>query len=385
MDTCASCGHELGGGRFCTACGAEVQELRAPAPAPGAGQHRADVAVDHDERTRQIPRLPVDADPDDWRTGTAERPAVDGGATRPVPTVPTTPPPTTPPPTTPPPAAAPGPVGPPPAGPPRQPGRPGPAGAPPPPPAGTDGPRFPLFADEVVPAPEPPAGDPHRAGRGWLAWAVGATVLVLVAALGGWLLLGGDDEQPARAEAKSTAKKEPGGSGKQPSTAPDGEPGDLAREATAKVPATAPPNQDTSGNMVRYDARNMLDGVASTCWRMAGDGSGEEITFDLPTDTRLTAVGMINGYAKVAADQRGRSLDWYHGNRRVLTVEWAFDDGTTVTQALRDTMRMQTLRIEPVTTRTVTLRLLSVSKPGKGRAARNYTPISDVTLRGAPG
>ena len=60
-------------------------------------------------------------------------------------------------------------------------------------------------------------------------------------------------------------------------------------------------------------------------------------------------------------------------------------DGTTVTQDLRDTREMQTLDIDPVTTQHVRLTLVSVSPPGKGPAARDYTPISDVTLQGTAG
>ena len=155
----------------------------------------------------------------------------------------------------------------------------------------------------------------------------------------------------------------------------------MASLATAIVPGTAPPNQDLQGNMVRYEARNMLDGVAETCWRMPGDGSGGEITFQLAEPTTLTSVGMINGYAKLATDAAGRELDWYHGNRRVLAVEWVFDDGTTVGQTLSDTDQMQTVDVS-VTTTTVQLRLLRVSAPGTGRARRDYTAISDVALVG---
>jgi hypothetical protein len=216
----------------------------------------------------------------------------------------------------------------------------------------------------------------------------GAVVLVLVAALGGWLLLG-DDSAPTRAPEAAAANRDRDPSSGSDPTAQSGKPepgrpADIASSSVAHAPATAPPNQDLGGNLVRYEARNMLDGVPSTCWRMVGDGTGKEIVLDLPGETRLTRVGLINGYAKVATDQRGRKLDWYAGNRRVLAVEWSFDDGTTVTQGLRETRRMQTLGIEPVTTKTVRLRLVSVSKPGAGRASRDYTPISDVTLRGSP-
>lgn len=133
--------------------------------------------------------------------------------------------------------------------------------------------------------------------------------------------------------------------------------------------------------MVRYEAWNMLDGVADTCWRMPGDGSGGEITFRLAEQTTLTQVGMVNGYAKLATDAAGHELDWYHGNRRVLSVEWVFDDGTTVGQTLTDTEQMQTVDVS-VTTMTVQLRLLQVAPPGTGRAERDYTAISDVTLIG---
>ncbi len=200
---------------------------------------------------------------------------------------------------------------------------------------------------------------------------------MLVTLLGVWLLGGSDTETPARATDSRSGHE---GHGAKSSGVTG-----VARDATARVPATAPPNQDVDGNMVRYEARNMLDGVPTTCWRMAGDGTGKVITFDLAAPTRLTKVGLVNGYAKTATDQRGRTLDWYHGNRRVLAVEWTFDDGTTVTQDLRDTKKMQTQRVDPVTTEHVRLRLVSVSPPGHGRAARNYTPISDVTLQGSAG
>ena len=123
----------------------------------------------------------------------------------------------------------------------------------------------------------------------------------------------------------------------------------------------------------------MLDGVAETCWRMAGNAAGDEIVFTFQAPVELTEVGLINGYAKTSGD-----LDWYNGNRRVLDVEWVFDDGTTVEQPLDSTRELQSLPIDPVTTTSVTLRLLEVSDPGSGRSARDYTAISDVSLVGEP-
>jgi hypothetical protein len=337
MESCASCGHALGVGRFCINCGH-------PVGTPGAD--------------------------DDWRTGTAERPAVGVPADT-----------VAPPPVVPPPAAHPDP----------------------------GGPRFPLFADQVPPgglatppptAPSSPTHTAHRQPRGrrWLPWVAGLAALVVVAGLGVWLLTNGDDgsEQatdpttsgpvsprptptPTPSDTPSPTPSKTGG------TPAPGKPEDVARLATVTVPATAPPNEDVSGNLVRYEARNMLDGVPETCWRMPGDGSGDEITFELAAPTRLTEVGLVNGYAKTATDTGGRPLDWYHGNRRVLQVEWILDDGTTIPQTLDDTRTLQTLGIDPVKTSTVLLRLVSVSAPGSGRAARNYTAISDVALVGTAG
>jgi hypothetical protein len=124
----------------------------------------------------------------------------------------------------------------------------------------------------------------------------------------------------------------------------------------------------------------MLDGRAGTAWEMPGDGTGRVLTFDLAGRTHLTEVGLINGYAKTA-EVGGRKVDWYAGNRRVLEVEWLFDDGTSVRQDLARTRRPQTVEVD-VDTSTVRLRIVEVSAPGTGRTGRDMTPISEVLLAG---
>jgi hypothetical protein len=332
MSNCVSCGHELGVGRFCTNCGRPVGT---PDPEP------------------------------DWRTDTAERRAAPSGQTSP-------------PPTSPPPATAPfttAPLTP-------------AAGSVPP------KPRFPLYADEVDddndPVPMPPRSydqapmpTQHRRRRPWTAWIAVAAGLVLVAALGVWLLTGDDDPDSTAADRGGRDRPTRSASSK-PSDSPSSEappaPGDITTDSTVEVPATAPPNQDVEGNRVDFAAGNMLDGVRETCWRMAGDASGEEITITLPGEAKVRSVGLVNGYAKTARDAAGRELDWYHGNRRVLSVQWVFDDGTTLTQDLEDSTALQTIDVDGVTTSTITLRLVSVSAPGKGRATRDYTAISDLSI-----
>lgn len=255
-------------------------------------------------------------------------------------------------------------------------------------PAVASTPRFPLFVDEVEQPPPavPPYAEPRRPRAPWGMWALVAAVLVVLAGLGVWLLTGGSDDsgtasrpdgsRPAQAE--TTTESPPPGD----DSPPPADPADVTSVATIEAPATAPPGQDVQGNRVDYEAANMLDGVPETTWRMAGNGTGAEIVLTLPDATRLRSVGLVNGYAKTATDARGRELDWYHGNRRVERVEWVFDDGTTIGQDLADSTDLQFVDVD-VTTTTVRLRLVTVSAPGTGRAARDYTAISDVSLVGA--
>ncbi|QZY27987.1 NADase-type glycan-binding domain-containing protein [Nocardioides coralli] len=344
MNSCVQCGHQLGIGRFCINCGHPV------------GQ-------------------PVDAPPD-WRTDTVERPRVTDPPPEPV----------LPPPATDPPEAA----------------------------------RFPLFADEAAPgpveatpAPAPPraeADEPHahshrhrrRGPAALLPWLLGLVVLALVAGLGVWLLVGGDSPSTTAEEAEPTAPADPDAEAapSEPETSdktddggrdrreksqptPRGRPENLAPFAAVSAPDSARPSTDTDGRTVQYVADNMVDDSPTTAWRMPGDGTGESITFRFDDPVRLRQVGLVNGYAKTASDSRGQ-LDWYRGNRRIREVEWTFDDGTVVTQRLRDTRDLQSIRVDRVDTESVTLRVLAVSPPGPGRASRNYTAISSVRLVGAP-
>ncbi|MEO6509414.1 MAG: hypothetical protein ABIO16_00375 [Nocardioides sp.] len=351
MTTCARCGSEVGDAAACAQCGQRVLS-------PQSGGRSSDP--------------PEDTAVGDWRTETAERPAV------------------------------------------RLPVQPAPAASTPGPP------RFPLYADElhadeaeesvsahVVPRvdrdpSELDDDDEERGAPSWLPWLILAVVMVLIAVGGVWLLLSSGDDGSATDTSPPPTVSSKIGANQSPtprSTAPEtsastepspsdsaaaGDPTEVAGQATAQAPRTAPPNVDAFGNRTTYVAGNMLDGSPSTCWRMAGDGSGSSLTFRLGAPTALTRVGLINGYAKDAL-VGGRTLDWYAGNRRVLSAQWVFDDGTTLDQPLGSTRQMQTIDLEaPVTTSRVTLRLVSVSPPGTGRSARDYTAVSEISLMGTP-
>ncbi len=344
MSSCTACGHQLGVGRFCTNCGSPV-----------------------DSSTPDGTPVSTPVTDGDWRTDTAERklgPPL-------VPSDPRTPPAAT---------------------------------APPPPP------RYPLFADEVdgwtpseplTPASgeaalatsDPPAlldwdhhydddahldyTDDDDERRTALPWVL-ATLAVVALLVAGWWFLARDDGSDA-------ARDGGGGDQSAEATQTESAKGDeVAGRATAKAPKTAAPNQDVNGDQVSYDASNMLDGVPETAWRAPGDASGMALTFKLREPTELHQVGLINGYAKTSTDDRGRTFDWYLGNRRVEAVVWVFDDGTKVRQPLTEGREMQTLAIDPVTTSRVVLRLVQVSAPGDGTAARDFTAVSEVSLVGIP-
>jgi hypothetical protein len=321
---CASCGERTGEGRFCVRCGQPI-----PAPHQG-GTHR-----------RVVPG-----------GDTAERPAV------------SVPPP------------------------------------PPPPFEPASNARFPLYADEVAVGPDdtpvdddapafwegdpgPDEEPPPRPRATWPWWAALVVILVVAALVGGWLALRATDstDAPGSSSASPSGGTAPGTGDGSTSPSPAGRQRNLATGATALVPAVAPPNQDLGGRVVRYDPRNMFDGVPATAWRMVGDGTGELLTIRLPRQHVVTEVGIINGYAKIVDDG---ATNWYRRNRRLTVVTWSFDDGSIVTQRLSMRPELQTIPVGEERTRTIRLRLVHVSPPLPGRRGRNYTAISEIAVRGRP-
>jgi hypothetical protein len=254
-------------------------------------------------------------------------------------------------------------------------------------------PAYPAPAEPAYLAPDPGV---RRPGPGPGLWIGVAATMVVVLLLGGYLLThggGGGQEsarttplapktQHTRASSPAAASSAPTASSSPSATVQvKGPPTDVAGFAEASAPSSAPAGVDFNGSPVSYDAANMVDGRNDTCWRTPGDATGTELTFRLDQPTRLTRVGLVNGYSKIAYSG-GRAYDWYLGNRRVLSVEWIFDDGTSVSQTFGNNRAVQQTAIHPVTTSTVRLRITRVSPPGRGRAARNDTAISEVLLLG---
>jgi len=256
---------------------------------------------------------------------------------------------------------------------------------PPAPPLAAAGARYPLYADAVsdtaargplavspqpdsLSAPIAPARGRRRRPVPRLLLVLGCVLLAGVVGGGLWLTLrpSGTPSHTALPDVRPPAQTGYG---------------DLTGSAAVSAPATDEPGVDTAGHPTSYDADNMLDGDAGTAWRMAGDGAGTVLTFRFPETVTLTEVGLVNGYAKTG-QEGDRELDWYRGNRRILAVDWTFDDGTTIHQDLRETRDLQTVPVAGLATRTVQLRLVEVSEPGAGPARRDKTSISEVSLVG---
>src|SRR3546814_6418286 len=105
---------------------------------------------------------------------------------------------------------------------------------------------------------------------------------------------------------------------------------------------------------------------------MPGAAQGSSITLALPSEASVLEVGVINGYAKT--DRAGdRTVDWYSKNRRILEVEWIFDDGTTISQKLDKTKEMQVLAISEVTSSNVIQKYVKVSGNNTGDIAKVKT------------
>ncbi len=222
--------------------------------------------------------------------------------------------------------------------------------------------------------------DPLR-GRAWIAWVLGAVLLVgLVFVLLETFGTVGDgaDDSATDPDTSATTTSAPGAEG----TATDAPTGvgkrlNLASAATIAVPATGEPTTDFDGTLVAYEASQMADRNTSTTWRMEGDATGESVTLTLAEPAVVERVGIVNGYAKQVA-----GVDWYPNNRRILSVTWSFEDGTSVEQTFAERPGMQRLKVPPVQTGTVTLTITSVTPPGLGNLGRDYTAISEVEVIG---
>ena len=146
---------------------------------------------------------------------------------------------------------------------------------------------------------------------------------------------------------------------------------------SAEASVVAPDGTDDAGNAVSYSAGNVADGVLETAWRAPGDATGQSIRLTFAGPVRVTAVGLVPGYAKVDPVS---GVDRFAQNRRVLGVDWSGADGPPVHQDLADRAQMQVVPLDVVTD-SLTLVITATSAPGE----RDFTAISEIQVMGVPG
>jgi hypothetical protein len=148
------------------------------------------------------------------------------------------------------------------------------------------------------------------------------------------------------------------------------------RAVSIEASATAGPAQNACGDTTLYDAQFAQDGDPATTWRVRGDGSGQAVTFTLPSRSRLTEVGVVPGYVKI--DPCG-SANRFLQMRRLVKVRWLFDAGEVIQELDPDRPEMQTIPVDVVAS-TVTLEIVEVT----GNPVIDFTPVSEVSFVGAP-
>ena len=262
---CASCGHELGIGRYCTNCGMPVPGRHPGAAPQGAAPRPVTVAPTVPPPVGQLPpaaRYPLYADP--------------------------------------PPAGAdpPGPVG-------RAPTVPPPRG------------------------PRSRSWLPWAVGVATLALAVAAGALLVTGSGDDERAADEPSHEQTADDPPASGGAQPDTDGTEaPVERPGPADVGRLPVARAQVPAVAPPSRDREGRPVGFAPANMLDGRPRTSWRMPGDGTGETITFTLGEEAVLTEVGLVNGYAKVdgpddwyRGNRRVRTVQWEFDDGTRVTQE----------------------------------------------------------------
>jgi hypothetical protein len=148
--------------------------------------------------------------------------------------------------------------------------------------------------------------------------------------------------------------------------------------AHASATCTAEPSQDGAGNVVSYEAFQVVDGIRETAWRCPGSAVGERLVLQFAEPVTVTSVALVPGYDKRDPFD---GVDRFTDNRTVTSAVWSFDGGSGTQQVIPDPDRaLQQLRLpDPVRTMTVTL---EIAGTGNSAARRDFTAISEVRISG---
>jgi hypothetical protein len=136
---------------------------------------------------------------------------------------------------------------------------------------------------------------------------------------------------------------------------------------------TSPPLLLADGSELVISAADTIDGDRSTAWLVAGDGVGVTLQFDLGSKRSVTSVGLVPGYSGV---DPVNGAERFPAVRRIASVRWTFDDGTSIEQTFADLDDLQRLEITPTPTRSIRLDILSTTEPG----SLDFTAIAEVAV-----
>ena len=139
-----------------------------------------------------------------------------------------------------------------------------------------------------------------------------------------------------------------------------------------------PGSTDACGDPTSYEPFQVSDGLTDTAWMAPGDGAGQSVTLYLTGASEVRELSLLPGYDKFdPCSNRDRFFDL----RRITEVQWAFDDGSTVTHAIAPDPApvFSTVRLSrPVVTSTITMTIVSTTPPGV--TGLDHTPVSEIVL-----
>jgi hypothetical protein len=164
----------------------------------------------------------------------------------------------------------------------------------------------------------------------------------------------------------------PGASAATPSTEPPTAIDLLVDKVT--VPSTSHATVDGCGDPLDFGARQMIDGIDRTTWRMDGDGTGETLVFELEGPRRVLSVGLVPGFDAVDPCDR---TDRFVTGRRITDVTWEFDDGHRFKQRFIDVGTLQRIDVDATTTK-IRLHIDGVTADPQD----DYTAVSELVVRG---
>ncbi|MCU1370906.1 MAG: hypothetical protein JWO77_2100 [Ilumatobacteraceae bacterium] len=247
-------------------------------------------------------------------------------------------------------------------------------------------------------SPAPLASSGPEPGRSPVPWIIATVVLLVVVLAGAVAMIVSSDDGTTNDRADATvatvAETEAPGSDQTAGTAAPTDP-----PATPDPIVTVPPepyelipafaratNERESvtlcnGQFAGYEPERIMDHNLDSGWgASAHDGTGESVTLDFGQSVHLTSVGLTPGFFKVGPrrDTDCQDVSAFPRNRFVTSVEYSFDDGTSVIQdfAQEETVQYRDLDVD---TTSVTITILGTVRPD---GADDDTVLSEASFEG---